>query len=150
MSRKFVPPKLDMGTGFAKASSIKAKHKSQSSGHSTPSSSKNSGTPSKISTASYKRSNKQQTLKDTIPLTLINLAQFFDWKRTSQQAPTLFKIASVIWLYLPNARLEEYSVNFSDAASNSVLEFAPKSPPVIATTSPKGEILIMVESMKKK
>eukprot|EP01084_Bolivina_argentea_P289775 497659_1 len=69
------------------------------------------------------------TLKDMIPLTLANLSQYFDWKHTVSQAPTLHKIASVIWSYLPNAEPEEYSVNFQHAADHVTLETAPKAPP---------------------
>ena len=94
MSRKFVPPKLDMGSGFATATSMRAKPKSQG----TPS----KATPKRINTASARRGGRTaQPLRDTIPLTLNNLAQFFDWRRNPNQAPTLYKIAAVIWLYLP-------------------------------------------------
>eukprot|EP01084_Bolivina_argentea_P289776 497660_1 len=78
---------------------------------------------------SRRKVRKNSTLKDTIPLTLANLSQYFDWKHTVSQAPTLHKIASVIWSYLPNAEPEEYSVNFQHAADHVTLETAPKAPP---------------------
>ena len=89
MATKFVPPKLDMGSGFAVASSMHAKqYKKQSV--STPSS------------TSKRKLPKQKTMRDTVPLLLENLAQYFDWRRGSfDESPTLFKLASVIWLYLP-------------------------------------------------
>eukprot|EP01084_Bolivina_argentea_P051821 95298_1 len=138
MSKRFVPPKLDMGPAFATAGNIKAKHKSQvSSGVSTPGGGGKRGKYSKRS--------------DTIPVTITNLALYFDWRRGQfAQSPTLFKIASTIWLYLEYTKLEEYSINFASATENTVLPYGTyHSPPVLVTTSPKGEILIMVQNMKK-
>ena len=47
-------------------------------------------------------------------------------------------------------KMEHYSINFSQTESNEVVEKgALSSPPTIVTTSPKGDLLIMVEIMKK-
>ena len=95
MSKKFVPPKLDMGPDFATASSIKAKHKGQSSRDVTiPSLSG--------ATSSAKSTRKIKGNEDKVALNLINLSQYFDWRRGQfDQSPTLYKIACIIWLYLP-------------------------------------------------
>ena len=91
MSKKFIPPKLDMGSGFAVAGSMKAKKYDKQN---------KTGTP--VSGASKRKLPKQKTMRDTVPLTLENLGQYFDWRRGSfSESPTLFNIASVIWLYLP-------------------------------------------------
>ncbi len=93
MSKRFVPPKLDMGPDFQKASSMKAKsvHKSQHS------SQRSGGTPTQAS----KRRLVKKEQKDLIPLTIENLAEYFDWRRGHfEQSPTLYKIATTIWSYL--------------------------------------------------
>eukprot|EP00484_Ammonia_sp_Unknown_P030589 CAMPEP_0197050048 /NCGR_PEP_ID=MMETSP1384-20130603/25038_1 /TAXON_ID=29189 /ORGANISM="Ammonia sp." /LENGTH=758 /DNA_ID=CAMNT_0042482409 /DNA_START=86 /DNA_END=2362 /DNA_ORIENTATION=- len=138
MSAKFVPPKLDMGPGFATASSIKAKHKAQTSG--------DVGTPTTVA----------RRKKASVPLTIENLALYFDWRRGAfEQSPTLFKLASIIWLYLPEIPMETYYVNFESTSENKVIQSAGAvgnmmgRPPAIVTTSPKGDLLIMVENQKK-
>ena len=49
--------------------------------------------------------------------------------------------------------MNEYTVNFAAATDNSVVEGGGmnimQGPPAIVTTSPKGEVLVMVENMKK-
>ena len=81
-----------MGSGFAVAGSMKANQYKRSN--------KDTGTPS--NTSSKRKLMKQKTVKDTIPLTLINLSKYFDWRRGQfDESPTLFKLASIIWLYLP-------------------------------------------------
>eukprot|EP01084_Bolivina_argentea_P148330 259352_1 len=122
---------------IAKANTMKAKHVPQSSGHVPQSSGEDVPMP---------KSKNQHILKDTVSLTLNNLSSYFQgWKCSVPQAPTLHKIASVIWLYLPNDSMEEYVVNFEDATNHKIIESVPKSAPVLATTSPKGDILLMVE-----
>eukprot|EP00486_Rosalina_sp_Unknown_P006764 CAMPEP_0201573746 /NCGR_PEP_ID=MMETSP0190_2-20130828/17759_1 /ASSEMBLY_ACC=CAM_ASM_000263 /TAXON_ID=37353 /ORGANISM="Rosalina sp." /LENGTH=798 /DNA_ID=CAMNT_0048001073 /DNA_START=22 /DNA_END=2418 /DNA_ORIENTATION=- len=147
MSKKFIPPKLDMGQGFATASSMKAKQYDKS----------NKKKPGKISTpvsgASKRKLPKQKTMRDTVPLSLENLSQYFDWRRGSfDESPTLFTIATVIWQYLPKMDMVKYTVNFADATENKVVEIGMNimaAPPVICTTSPKGDLVIMTQNMKQ-
>merc|ERR1719361_489689 len=113
-------------------------------------SSKASNTPS-VNSSNSKRKLKSTQVKDTIPLTIENLALYFDWRQTSlAQAPTLYKIASCIWQYIEYTKMEHYCIDFGQTESNKVVELgALSSPPTIVTTSPKGDLLIMVEIMKK-
>eukprot|EP01084_Bolivina_argentea_P098324 176705_1 len=85
-----------------------------------------------------------------IPLTLNKLSEYLDWRRTTlEPSSTLHTITSIIWSFLPNASIQHYSIHFKHATDHKVLESIPSSPPVLTTTSPKGELLIMVECIKK-
>eukprot|EP01083_Nonionella_stella_P124897 377413_1 len=93
---------------------------------------------------------KSKVIQDSIPLTLNNLSQFLDWRYTLPQAPTLYKIASIIWLYLPPSSVQHYSINFDH--SNEIKPYQSEedtSPPVLVTSSPKGDLLVMVQSVRK-
>eukprot|EP01084_Bolivina_argentea_P068338 124397_1 len=144
MSKRFVPPQLDMGPDFQKASSMKAKtvHKSQ---HSTQAS---TSTPTGTS---KRRLVNKKVEKDTIPLTIANLAEYFDWRRGHfEQSPTLYKIATTIWTYLETIPMQTYTVNFAAATENETLtRDAYHAPPCLITTSPRGDLLVMVINMKK-
>eukprot|EP01084_Bolivina_argentea_P112047 199855_1 len=139
--KQFVVPKLDFVDLIAKP--LKVKHK-QSVG-------RNWKTLPNTQTNA-----KLIELKDIIPLTLPNLALYFDWRRTQlPQAPTLLKIASTIWTYLKAAPVQQHTVSLTEATENHILEHpnAPKdtynTPPCIVTTSPCGDLLVMIQYMKK-
>merc|ERR1719361_209396 len=99
-------------------------------------SSKASNTPS-VNSSNSKRKLKSTQVKDTIPLTIENLALYFDWRQASlAQAPTLYKIASTIWQYIEFTKMESYSINFEQTESNELVEKGTlSSPPTIVTTS---------------
>eukprot|EP01084_Bolivina_argentea_P006606 12530_1 len=84
-------------------------------------------------------------------LVLPNLSAYLDWRAKPPKSPTLHKIASVIWQYLPPPSIETYTVCLGESKQYKVVkpEGLRTSPSVLAASSPRGDMLLMMECVKK-
>jgi len=106
--------------------------------------------PPKVDVTTKPRKRKSLKSKIAVPLTLSHLSHYFDWRHSSysfNHSPILYRIATTIWLYLPQIPPEQYSVDFSEADDVSLVvsHSLQSRPPAMVTTSPKGDLLVLLE-----